>query len=54
MTEVSVVMLIVLFLLGVSSGIGLCEGLNKMAVAKKTMKKTAAKKKTAKKTSKKK
>ena len=54
MTEVSVIMLIVLFLLGVSSGIGICEGFNKMAYAKKTMKKVAAKKKTAKKTSKKK
>jgi hypothetical protein len=54
MTEVSVVTIIVVFLLGVSGGIGICEGLNKMALAKKTMKKVAAKKKTTKKASKKK
>lgn len=43
MTELSIVTSVVLFLLGVSCGIGIYEGLNKMAYAKKTMKKTAKK-----------
>lgn len=54
MTELSVVTIMVIFLLGVSSGIYICEGFNKMALAKKTMKKAMAKKKTTKKTAKKK
>lgn len=54
MTEISIITSVVLFLLGVSSGIGICEGFNKMATAKKSAKKVMAKKKATKKVSKKK
>jgi len=54
MTELSIITSVVLFLLGVSSGVGICEGLNKMAAAKKSAKKVTAKKKATKKTSKRK
>jgi hypothetical protein len=54
MIEINILTSIITFLLGVSSGIYIYEGFNKMALAKKTMKKAAAKKKATKKTTKKK
>lgn len=54
MTKISIVVFVVLFLLGVLSGICICKGINKMAVAKKMSKNGYAKKKATKKTSKKK